>query len=115
MNEATWQPCGLTPDMTCLIVLSLPAASMAWKTSSSDQRFLGVKDVLLLREPFGSALEEFGRLAFIQLQTAGVARVEVLQLKALALGDAERVNVFLDALQNLFSRHDAASLRLATV
>jgi hypothetical protein len=28
----------LPPDMTCLIVLSLPAASIAWNTSRSDQR-----------------------------------------------------------------------------
>jgi len=29
---------GFTPDMTCLMVPSLPAASIAWNTSSSDQR-----------------------------------------------------------------------------
>src|SRR5262245_33804764 len=33
-NETTCTPCGFTPDMTCLIVESLPAASIAWKTSS---------------------------------------------------------------------------------
>ena len=38
LNEATSQPCGFTPDMTCLIVPSLPAASIAWKTSSTAQR-----------------------------------------------------------------------------
>src|SRR5262245_35305943 len=38
LNEYTSQPCGLTPDMTCLIVLSFPAASIAWKTSSIAQR-----------------------------------------------------------------------------
>ena len=31
----TWQPWGLTPDMTCLMTPSLPAASIAWKISSS--------------------------------------------------------------------------------
>ena len=25
----TWQPCGLTPDMTCLMAPSFPAASIA--------------------------------------------------------------------------------------
>src|SRR5437667_2563730 len=35
LNENTWQPCGFTPDITCLIVLALPAASLAWKLSSS--------------------------------------------------------------------------------
>ena len=31
----TWQPWGFTPDITCLMALSLPAASIAWKISSS--------------------------------------------------------------------------------
>ena len=35
LNETTWTPCGFTPDITCLIALSLPAASIAWKTTSS--------------------------------------------------------------------------------
>ena len=39
LKECTWQPCGLTPDITCLIAPSLPAASIAWKTASTDQRF----------------------------------------------------------------------------
>ncbi len=33
----TRQPRGLTADSTCLIVPSLPAASMAWKISSRPQ------------------------------------------------------------------------------
>ena len=39
LKEETWQPCGFTPDITCLIVPSFPAASMAWKMSNRDQRF----------------------------------------------------------------------------
>src|SRR5262245_45082731 len=35
----------------------------------------------------------------------------VLQLKALAFCDAERVNVLLDAVEDLLSRHRGASLR----
>ena len=31
----TWQPCGFTPDMTCRMAPSLPAASMPWKITSS--------------------------------------------------------------------------------
>jgi len=38
-------------------------------------------------------LEEAGRLAFVQLETPRVAGVEVLQLKALAFGDAVGVDV----------------------
>ena len=36
LNETTWTPCGLTPDITCSIALSLPAASIACKTTSSE-------------------------------------------------------------------------------
>ena len=38
LKEYTWQPCGFTPDITARIVPSLPAASMAWKTRSSEKR-----------------------------------------------------------------------------
>ncbi len=38
LNEKTWHPCGLTPDMTCLIAPSFPAASIAWKMRSNPQR-----------------------------------------------------------------------------
>ena len=38
LKEDTWQPCGFTPDITCLMVPSFPAASMAWKISSTAQR-----------------------------------------------------------------------------
>ena len=31
LKLVTWQPCGFTPDMTCRIVPSFPAASIAWK------------------------------------------------------------------------------------
>ena len=34
LKETTCTPCGFTPDMTCLIVESLPAASIAWNTTS---------------------------------------------------------------------------------
>ncbi len=39
LKEKTWQPAGLSPDMTCSIVLSLPAPSMAWNTTSSAHSF----------------------------------------------------------------------------
>ena len=35
LKANTWQPCGLTPDITCLMAPSLPAASIAWKMSST--------------------------------------------------------------------------------
>jgi putative ABC transport system substrate-binding protein len=39
------------------------------------------------------------------------ARIDAVQAKALALGDAEGINVFLDAVQDLSSRHGVASSR----
>src|SRR5215469_2207345 len=70
---------------------------------------LGVKQVLLLCEPLGALLEELGRLALSELQPAGVAGIKVLQLKALAFCDAERLSVLLDAIEDLFSRHRVTS------
>jgi hypothetical protein len=55
------------------------------------------------------ALEEFGCLGLIQLQTAGVVRIEILQFEVFAFGDAKRVDVFTDAVDDLFSRHGATS------
>jgi hypothetical protein len=56
-------------------------------------------------------LEKRGRLAFVHFQSARVAGVKVVQLKALAFGDAERVDILLDSIQDFFSRHGATSLR----
>src|SRR6266853_792537 len=38
LNALTLQPWGFKPDMTCLIVPSFPAASMAWRTTRIAQR-----------------------------------------------------------------------------
>src|SRR5262249_25823557 len=38
LNACTSQPIGLTPDITCLTMPSLPLASMPWRTTSTDQR-----------------------------------------------------------------------------
>ena len=70
---------------------------------------LRVEHVLLFREPLGAASEKFGRLALTQLQAAGVCRIDALQAQALALGNAEWVDVFLDAVQDLASRHGTVS------
>ena len=35
LNETTCTPCGFTPCITCLITESLPAASIACRTTSS--------------------------------------------------------------------------------
>ena len=71
---------------------------------------LGVQHVLLLREPLGAALEEFSGLALVEHQATCVARIKILQLEALPLGDAVRLNIFLDSIEDLLSRHGAASL-----
>src|SRR5262249_39736947 len=47
---------------------------------------LRVKHFLLLSEPNGAALKQFGRFSFFQLQSAGVAGIEVFQPKILAFG-----------------------------
>jgi hypothetical protein len=42
---------------------------------------LGVELVLLLRQPHGATLQEFGRLGSVELEAASVVRVEVLEPK----------------------------------
>ena len=66
---------------------------------------LGVKDVLLFRQPRNAALEEFRGVALVQLQAAGVPRIEVLEAEAFAFGDTERVDVFLYTIEDFLSRH----------
>src|SRR6516165_11209985 len=76
---------------------------------------LGVKHVLLLCEPLGTALQEFSRLTLAHRQATGVAGIEVLQFEALALCNAERINVFLNAIEDFFSCHGANSLSRSAV
>src|SRR5215813_4578735 len=109
LNENTWHPCGLTPDMTCLMVPSLPAIHRL-KHKQQGPAVLRVEHVLLFGEPLGAASEKFGRLSLTQLQAAGVCRIDARQAKALALGDAEGINVLLDAVEDLLSRHGTVSL-----
>jgi hypothetical protein len=76
---------------------------------------LGVEHVLLLREPLGTALQEVGRLGLVQPQTTRVARIEVVESETLAFSDTERINIFLDAIEDLFSRHGASSFSRSPV
>src|SRR5262245_60962931 len=71
---------------------------------------LGVEYLLFLREPLGASGKQLRGLAFAQIEAAGVSRIEVFQAKALALGDAEWLNVLLDAVESLFFAHRATSL-----
>src|SRR6516165_5514813 len=71
---------------------------------------LGVEHILLLCEPLGAALQKVRRFAFAHRKATGVAGIEVLQFETLAFCNAERIDVFLDAIENFFSRHDVNSL-----
>src|SRR5262249_42139506 len=66
---------------------------------------LRVEHVLFFREPLGAAREQVGCLALAQAETAGVSWIEVLQAETLALGNSKWRDVFLDAVENLLSRH----------
>ena len=72
--------------------------------------FLGVKDVLFFRQPGSAALEEVRRLALVQLQAAGISRIEVLQPEDLAFSDTKRIDVLLYTVEDFFSRHAAVPL-----
>ena len=66
---------------------------------------MGVELILLFRKPLGALAEQFGGFAFVQLEAARVSGVEVLELKALAVGDPERVNVLWDLVEDFFFQH----------
>ena len=85
LKLATWQPCGFTPENTCLIAPSFPAASIAWKMHSTDPAVLRVEHVLQLREPLHAVLQQLRRVVLVEVEPGGVARVVVLQPEALAL------------------------------
>jgi hypothetical protein len=74
--------------------------------------FLGVEHVLLLCEPDGATLQQVSRLALVRphYQATCVAWIEVDQFEAIAFCDAEWMDVFLDAVNDLFSRHGSNSL-----
>src|SRR5262249_16682119 len=69
---------------------------------------LRIEHLLLLGEPLGSASQEVGRLALLQLQAKGIAGVDAPQLEALALRYAKRLDEFPDAIEDLSSRHGRA-------
>ena len=80
------------------------------KHEKQRQAVLGVKHILLFREPVCAKREQLSRRALIKLEVAGVARIEIAQAEALALGYAERVDVFLNSIKDLLSHHRSASL-----
>jgi len=55
-------------------------------------------------------LQKFGRLALAHCQATGLGGIEVLQFEAFAFCDAERIDIFLDAIEDFFSCHGANSM-----
>ena len=102
-HETTWHPCGFNPRHAVLDRAILASCDHRLKDDQQRPAILGVEHVLLLGEPLGTAMEELNRVGLVHLQTARIDRIEVLQLKALAFGDAERMDVLLDPVQDLLS------------
>jgi hypothetical protein len=72
------------------------------KDEQQGPAILGVEHVLLLRQQCNVALQDFCGFALVQLQTARVARVEVLKPEALAFGDAEWVDILFNIFKGFF-------------
>src|SRR5215469_11306551 len=70
---------------------------------------LGVEHLLLLCEPHGAALQQVGRFALVHPQATCVAWIEIGEFETVALCDAERMDVFLDAINDLFPQHGSNS------
>jgi len=66
---------------------------------------LGVKQLLFLRQPFGTTFEELGGFAFVDLQSAGIGGIEILEPEAPAGGDAEGFYVLREASEDGVVRH----------
>jgi len=77
----------------------------AWAMWGADMRRMFADVARLADVPAGTSVLDIpcgGGFAFVQLEAARISRVEVLQLKALAVGDAERVNVLSDLVEDFF-------------
>ena len=78
------------------MVLSLPAASSAWRTTSRAARILGVQLLLIIGQELHAFVQD-GRGVFGLLVTGSVAGVEVLLEVDLAAGrDRKAFDEFLD-------------------
>ena len=96
LKECTSQPCGFTPYMTCSITLSLPAASMAWKISSTAH-VLRVEPLL----QFGQALDPLRQqvlgLVLFDIEVIGVAGIPVLEAEVVRIAHAIEFGKFREA------------------
>ena len=86
LNEETSQPCGLMPDMTCLIVAVLAGGVHRLEDQQQRPAILGVEPLLQLGEPLDAALEELAGL-FLHVEAQRVAGIDVFHAKAV-VGDA---------------------------
>ena len=81
MKDVTLQPCGFTPDMTCLRVPSLPAASIGLEDEQHRPFVLRVEFVL-----------QFGQ--YLDAPRQRVAGVNVFEPELAAVLDAKRPREF---------------------
>jgi hypothetical protein len=73
------------------------------KDEQQGPAVLGVEHVLLFRQPRNAEFAQLRGLALVQLQAAGITRIEVLEPEVLAFRDAEWVDVFLYTIEDFFS------------
>ena len=94
MNEYTWQPCGLTPDITCLIAPSLPAASIAWKISSTRPAVLGVEPGLQVLQRVHPEGQHLLGLFALEGEAGGIGRVVFVEAEFLLPSTRYRSTTF---------------------
>ena len=97
----TWQPCGLTPDITCLMTPSLPPASIAWKMTSSAWRSSRVV------KPSVAALSSrnviLQNLLILRLRLIyGInLRRPLIKIDLVSLGDAKVLGLYVHRLRSI--------------
>ena len=79
----------MSPVITCLITLSLPAASIACSTISIDQRSVGIKPALQFRQPLDPLSQHSLGFFFVDGQPAAFGGIVIGEAEFVRLVDAK--------------------------
>jgi len=95
LKDVTLQPCGFTPDMTCLRVPSLPAASIGLEDEQHRPLVLRVEFVLQFGQYLDAPRQRFLRPRLVLVfELQRVAGVNVFEPELAAVLDAKRPREF---------------------
>ena len=92
--------------MTCLIVPSFPAASMAWKMSNSDQRSCAYNTPCNSASALHARLQRFFCARLVRrLQVTGIGRIDMFESEFVSVRYAIRFGELMGGLDDFASFH----------